>query len=184
MSLVAKANRILLPSFALLVYPAYRTRRDPERHKRYVLVATLCMLEPVISRAFDRLSFVLRNDPASVVDGAWSVCCVVLWTGLFSHCLRTVDSCVGGSIAFRLLALRGCGACVSWPRCCKATAARSRGNIRQRHSQARRRMTPCTPCGSHSVSRSLTHSEDTRADLRAVCLIVFHSHGAASGRAP
>ena len=97
MPVYAQANRLLLPTYAALVFLAYRNRRDAALHKRYVLVATLCMLEPILSRAFDPLDFFLRNYPAALVDGAWMVFAVVLWNGLFLS-LFAYDRVVGGRI--------------------------------------------------------------------------------------
>jgi hypothetical protein len=55
MGVLARGNRILLPGFAVCVLLAWLHRRRGDWHKRLVYVATLCMLEPVLSRAFDPL---------------------------------------------------------------------------------------------------------------------------------
>lgn len=55
MGFTAKANRILLPSFAVLVLMAWINRKRADWHKRLIYVATIFMLEPVLSRAYDPL---------------------------------------------------------------------------------------------------------------------------------
>jgi hypothetical protein len=97
MPIYAQANRLLLPTFAACVLLAYVNRRDRERHKRYLLIGTLCMLEPVLSRAFDPLDPILRDYPAAIVDGAWQLFAVVVWTGLFLS-LFAYDRLVDGKI--------------------------------------------------------------------------------------
>lgn len=47
----AKPNRFFVPSFAILIFLAFRYRRLPETHKRLILVANLLILEPILSRA-------------------------------------------------------------------------------------------------------------------------------------
>ena len=78
-----QANRLLLIVYAVLVSLAYRARRQPDYHRRYLLLATLCMLEPVLSRAFDPLAPLLDPLPAAQVDGAWWLFFVTTWSGLF-----------------------------------------------------------------------------------------------------
>lgn len=51
----AKANRLLLPAYALLVALAVWNRARPMLHKRLMLLATFCMLGPVLARTFDPL---------------------------------------------------------------------------------------------------------------------------------
>lgn len=48
-----KANRLLLPAFAIFILLAYRNRRRPEIHKRLVLAGTLFLLEPILARLYD-----------------------------------------------------------------------------------------------------------------------------------
>ena len=48
-----KANRLLLPAFAVFILLAYRNRRRPEVHKRLVLAGTLFLLEPILARLYD-----------------------------------------------------------------------------------------------------------------------------------
>lgn len=50
-----RANRLLLPSYAMFVGLGYRFRRSPERHKRFMYTGTLFMLEPILARAYDPL---------------------------------------------------------------------------------------------------------------------------------
>lgn len=78
-----QANRLLLIVYAVLVTLGYRARRQPDYHRRYLLLATLCMLEPVLSRAFDPLAPLLDPLPAAPVDGAWWLFFVITWSGLF-----------------------------------------------------------------------------------------------------
>lgn len=51
----AKANRFFLPSFAILVLLGYLNRTRPAEHKRFMFMATLYMLEPILSRAAEHL---------------------------------------------------------------------------------------------------------------------------------
>ena len=48
-----KANRLLLPSFALFAALGFINRRRPDRHKRFIYTGTLFMLEPVLGRVYD-----------------------------------------------------------------------------------------------------------------------------------
>lgn len=80
----ARANRILLPSFGLLVTAAVILRRRPDWHKRLMLIATLYMLEPVLSRAFDPFPYVLDHFAEPQIDAAWWVFFVVTWNALFA----------------------------------------------------------------------------------------------------
>lgn len=50
-----RANRLLLPGFALFLFLAWRHRRRPDRHKRFVLCGTFLMLGPVLARCYDPL---------------------------------------------------------------------------------------------------------------------------------
>lgn len=79
-----KANRILLPSYALMVLMGILLRRRPEWHKRCLLVATLYMLEPVLSRAFDPIEPLLAGFTDQQIDFAWYVFFVLAWSGLFA----------------------------------------------------------------------------------------------------
>jgi len=47
----AKPNRFFVPTFAVLIFLAFRYRRLPETHKRLIFVANLLILEPILSRS-------------------------------------------------------------------------------------------------------------------------------------
>lgn len=78
-----QANRVLLPSYAVLVALAFLNRRRPDWHKRLILVASLYMLEPVLSRSFDPLDPLLLRFTDSQVDTAWWIYFVTVWNALF-----------------------------------------------------------------------------------------------------
>lgn len=46
----AKANRFLMPSFALYVWLGYRNRNSPDLHKRFLILGTFFLLEPILGR--------------------------------------------------------------------------------------------------------------------------------------
>lgn len=82
------ANRILLPSYALCIIAAYRTRRRAEWHKRWVYCGTLLLSEPVLARAFDPLVVPLLPPMAPGADmPLFYVYMVVIWTGFFAALL-------------------------------------------------------------------------------------------------
>jgi hypothetical protein len=83
MQVVGKANRVLLPSYALFVALGFLQRRRPDRHKRLIYIASLYMMEPVLSRAFDPFEPWLTGFTDSQVDGAWWVFFVVTWNAFF-----------------------------------------------------------------------------------------------------
>ena len=83
MAFYVKANRLLLPSYSLAVLLGILNRRRPEWHKRYFYVATLYMLEPVLSRAFDPIEPLLGRFSSSQIDTAWWIFFVLVWSGLF-----------------------------------------------------------------------------------------------------
>lgn len=83
MQVVGKANRVLLPSYALFVLLGFLNRRRPDRHKRLMFVASLFMMEPVLSRAFDPFDPLLLRFTDSQVDGAWWVFFVATWNAFF-----------------------------------------------------------------------------------------------------
>jgi len=67
----AKANRFFLPSFAVLVLLGYLYRTKPVLHRRFMYLATLYMLGPVLDRASSHLELnVFVFNP-------------VVWNGLF-----------------------------------------------------------------------------------------------------
>ncbi len=87
MAFEVKANRLLLPGYAALVALAYLHRRRPDRHKRFIHVATLFMLGPVLSRAFDPLlapfAPLLPDMPESEVDHIFWLYFFIVWHGFF-----------------------------------------------------------------------------------------------------
>jgi hypothetical protein len=48
-----KSNRIFMPLFGVWVWLGYRNRRKPILHKRFMYIATLYMLGPILDRAID-----------------------------------------------------------------------------------------------------------------------------------
>ncbi|MCX7071830.1 MAG: hypothetical protein NTW01_12680 [Gammaproteobacteria bacterium] len=52
---VIRMNRLLLPAFATCIVLAWKLRTKPAVHKRLILVGTLFMIEPILSRAYDPL---------------------------------------------------------------------------------------------------------------------------------
>lgn len=67
----ARPNRFFLPSFAILVVLGYLFRKTPDLHKRFMYLATLYMLGPVLDRAGSPLGI----SPLIVNP--------VIWNGLF-----------------------------------------------------------------------------------------------------
>jgi len=51
----AKINRFFMPSYALLIWLAYKNRKKAVRHKRLIFVATFYMLGPIVDRALDHI---------------------------------------------------------------------------------------------------------------------------------
>lgn len=50
MPFYAKANRFLIPSFALYVWLGYKNRKKPILHKHHLFIGTFFLLEPILSR--------------------------------------------------------------------------------------------------------------------------------------
>ena len=50
-----KANRFNMLAFTVLVFLAFRHRKKPAWHKRFILVGTLLVQEPILSRASDKV---------------------------------------------------------------------------------------------------------------------------------
>jgi hypothetical protein len=92
-----KANRLLLASYSVLVLLAFLHRKRPEWHKRYLLIGTLYMLEPVLSRAFDPVEPWLAGFSDRQLDLFWWIFFVVLWNALFLS-LLAYDRCVARRI--------------------------------------------------------------------------------------
>ena len=82
-----QANRLQLPCFALFVWLAFVNRRRPDRHKRLAYLATLFVLEPMLSRAFDPLDpllgSLLQGFTDAQVDFAWWIFAITTWNGFF-----------------------------------------------------------------------------------------------------
>lgn len=79
----AKANRLLLPSYAIAIWLAYRARRRPDRHRRLVLIGSFYMLGPVIARTFDPLIVpITASLPVAVVDAMFPPYFAGLWIAL------------------------------------------------------------------------------------------------------
>ena len=68
----AKPNRFFMPSFAILIFLAYRYRKVPEKHKRLILVAIFYMLDPILSRSLDM-----------IVDVSLFITIPVVWNAFF-----------------------------------------------------------------------------------------------------
>lgn len=75
----AKINRFFMPSYALLVWLAYKNRKKPVRHKRLMLVATFYMLGPILDRALDHI---FPDDLISNSVG-WGPFIIGFWTLIF-----------------------------------------------------------------------------------------------------
>ena len=81
----AKANRLLLPSYALAVWLGYRARRRPDAHRRLMLVGTFFMLGPVLARDFDRLIVPpLAGWPVAMVDALFPPYFALVWMSFFA----------------------------------------------------------------------------------------------------
>lgn len=71
MPFYAKANRFLMPAFALFVWLAYKHRNNPVLHKHYILSGTFFLLEPILSRfPLDALS---ETAFYIFVFGVWNI---------------------------------------------------------------------------------------------------------------
>lgn len=82
------ANRILLPSYAICMIAAYRSRRRPEWHKRLVYCGTLLLSEPVLARTFDPIvaPFLPAMTPGADMPIFYAYM-VLAWTGFFAALL-------------------------------------------------------------------------------------------------
>ena len=81
--LKAKSTGCLLPGFALCVLLGFLNRTQPDKHRRLFLIATLYMLEPVLSRDFDPFNPLLKPFTEAEIDRAWWVFFVLVWNALF-----------------------------------------------------------------------------------------------------
>lgn len=75
----AKINRFFMPSYALLIWLAYKNRKKPIRHKRLMLVGTLYMLGPILDRALDHIF------PVELISNTigWGPFIIGFWTLFF-----------------------------------------------------------------------------------------------------
>ncbi|MGX7926577.1 hypothetical protein ACWPMX_08395 [Tsuneonella sp. HG094] len=79
------ANRLLLPMFAVFTFLAWQNRSRPERHKRYLLLGTLALLSPIVSRLFGPVALLYYPDPgASEADFAFFLFLLCTWGGLIA----------------------------------------------------------------------------------------------------
>ena len=67
-----KANRFFMLSFAILVLLGYLNRQNGAKHKRYIYLASLLILEPILSRVTGNLY--IDNYMAFIL---------IVWNGLF-----------------------------------------------------------------------------------------------------
>ncbi len=93
MSAEVRANRLLLPGFALALLLAWRWRARSDYHKRAILAGTFLMLGPVLARCYDPLivSWLEPLAPAlnARVDAVgFLVFFVGLWIGSFASLAR------------------------------------------------------------------------------------------------
>lgn len=72
MPFFAKANRFFMFSFVVLVLLAYLKRKNGAQHKRYIYMASLLILEPILSRVSGNLH--IENVDLFVA---------IVWNGLF-----------------------------------------------------------------------------------------------------
>jgi hypothetical protein len=79
-----KANRLLLPAFAVFILLAYRSRRRPEVHKRLVLAGTLFLLEPILARLYDPYLVPILPDAVNRWDAvAYLVYLAGTWSAFY-----------------------------------------------------------------------------------------------------
>ncbi len=84
----ARANRLLLPGFALFIYLAWISRKKPDWHKRYLICGSFLMLGPVLSRSYDPL-IISWMEPAfpdltsSIGDHGYLIYRWGVWIGFF-----------------------------------------------------------------------------------------------------
>lgn len=70
----AKANRFFLLSFAVLVVLGYRNRQNGTKHKQLIYMASLLILEPILSRVTGNLH---------IEDYEAYIAVIIVWNGLF-----------------------------------------------------------------------------------------------------
>jgi hypothetical protein len=93
MSAEARANRLLLPGFALALLLAWRWRTRADWHKRLILAGTFLMLGPVLARCYDPLivSWLEPLAPGVMMrmdEVGFLIFFVGLWIGSFASLAR------------------------------------------------------------------------------------------------
>lgn len=105
----ARANRLLLPAFVLLVALAAWNRQRPVLHKRLMLLATFCMLGPVLARTFDPLLVpFIEGWPEDRIEamfwpyflGVWCAFFASLWAYDLAALRRPLPVTLGGTALF------------------------------------------------------------------------------------
>jgi hypothetical protein len=74
-----KANRLFMASFAVLVVLGYLKRKNGVQHKRYMYVATLYMLEPILGRIGGHMGLVEGMAFDVFEGGIWNVLFISLF---------------------------------------------------------------------------------------------------------
>ncbi len=69
MAYFVKANRFFMLSFAVLLILAYRNRKTAAKHKRFVYLASLLILEPILSRVSGNLGL---SNPEAFIAITWN----------------------------------------------------------------------------------------------------------------
>lgn len=67
-----KANRLFMLSFAAFLFLAYKNTTNPEKHKRFIYLAIIPIIEPIMGRVSERL----------LVDN-WELFYILVWNGFF-----------------------------------------------------------------------------------------------------
>jgi hypothetical protein len=75
MPFFVKANRLFLLSFVIMIWLGYRNRKNPAKHKRFIFVGTLFILEPILSRVGGNTGM----DPDIVVPIIWNALFISLF---------------------------------------------------------------------------------------------------------
>lgn len=84
----ARANRLLLPAYALLVGLAFANRHHPALHKRLILLGSFCMLGPVLARTFDPLLVpFIEGWPESAIEATFWPYFIGVWSAFFASLL-------------------------------------------------------------------------------------------------
>lgn len=79
-----KANRLLLPSFALFAALGFINRRRPDYHKRLMYTGTLFMLDPVLGRVYDpAIVPLLAGWSVPWIDAFYPIWKFAVWLGYF-----------------------------------------------------------------------------------------------------